>query len=491
MMRIFILILLIASFASASKTVQTTFLRTIQDKTCPDGKQHCLENEPCCAFSPGSYGCCSSDEECCSDDQGGECCIVQPTYCVPKDANLNSYPARCCPRYTIGCNVGEVGCCDPAIPWQRGSPLHGPSKVAKKVKKNAKAEIKYWTSDKKLDANKVAYALVTNGIAPGLLAWTIDLASGNITQKIPVERYNTHGEATRDFLYDSKSNLFYQFDVDFGVKHPANGRQIVLSKIDPTNGKTTTVNVTGDGASDYVTGFCIEKSSNAVLISSKNENGVFNFFSVDPSTGVSTKKGSVETASGKEEDPSHYAGYFRLCDSKSVTRIGYESVVNQENPGLGIVTFSDNNDDSQKTATADAKWVDNVPVPSGFKFYLGAKQYGDSYLSLAPNITNDLLSLVQWENGKSNVLVDTNCGPPRVMGSGELGFVLDAVRESDNTYIALVDDESPVPIPEPGTWDQWALVVVNLKSKDVKMLTLTPEILEGETAISGIGLPDL
>ena len=77
------------------------------------------------------------------------------------------------------------------------------------------------------------------------------------------------------------------------------------------------------------------------------------------------------------------------------------------------------------------------------------------------------------------------------MGSGELGFVLDAVRESDNTYIALVDDESPVPIPEPGTWDQWALVVVNLKSKDVKMLTLTPEILEGETAISGIGLPDL
>jgi len=77
------------------------------------------------------------------------------------------------------------------------------------------------------------------------------------------------------------------------------------------------------------------------------------------------------------------------------------------------------------------------------------------------------------------------------MGSGELGFVLDAVRESDNTYIALVDDESPVPIPEPGIWDQWALVVVNLKSKDVKMLTLTPEILEGETAISGIGLPDL
>ena len=77
------------------------------------------------------------------------------------------------------------------------------------------------------------------------------------------------------------------------------------------------------------------------------------------------------------------------------------------------------------------------------------------------------------------------------MGSGELGYVLDAVRESDDTYIALVDDESPIPIPEPGAWDQWALVVVDLKTKEMKRLTLTPAILEGETAISGIGLPDL
>ena len=88
-----------------------------------------------------------------------------------------------------------------------------------------------------------------------------------------MEGYNTHGEATRDFLYDSATNLFYQFDVDFQAKKAANGRQIVLSKIDPTNGKTTKVNVTG-GARDYVTGFCIEKSSKkSVLISSKSEDG--------------------------------------------------------------------------------------------------------------------------------------------------------------------------------------------------------------------------
>ena len=36
---------------------------------------------------------------------------------------------------------------------------------------------------------------------------------------------------------------------------------------------------------------------------------------------MSTKKGSVEVVSGKEEDASHYAGYFRNCDSKSATRM--------------------------------------------------------------------------------------------------------------------------------------------------------------------------
>ena len=109
-----ILLLALVVAAAASKD-DKSFLRTIKDKLCPDGKQRCLNDEPCCAFTPGSDGCCSSDESCCADDQGASCCIIQPTYCVPKNANLNPYPARCCPRYTVGCNVGEVGCCDPAV----------------------------------------------------------------------------------------------------------------------------------------------------------------------------------------------------------------------------------------------------------------------------------------------------------------------------------------------------------------------------------------
>ena len=26
--------------------------------------------------------------------------------------------STCCPRWTVGCTVGSVGCCDPAKPWQ-------------------------------------------------------------------------------------------------------------------------------------------------------------------------------------------------------------------------------------------------------------------------------------------------------------------------------------------------------------------------------------
>ena len=81
----------------------------------------------------------------------------------------------------MGCNVGEV---DVAIqhPWQRGSPLRPGAKRTNVVRKpnsvrhksHAKTP-KYWSvvQPKELAADKVAYALVTNGIAPGLVAWTL------------------------------------------------------------------------------------------------------------------------------------------------------------------------------------------------------------------------------------------------------------------------------------------------------------------------------
>ena len=121
--RLSLLVLVSAPLASAS------FLSAVVgDHTCPGGQQTCTDSEPCCAFDPNSYGCCGGGgtESCCSDDTGGVCCVLEPTSCVSKNAQY-PYPARCCPRETIGCGAGTVGCCNPARAWQRGPPLNPPS----------------------------------------------------------------------------------------------------------------------------------------------------------------------------------------------------------------------------------------------------------------------------------------------------------------------------------------------------------------------------
>ena len=137
--------------------------------------------------------------------------------------------------------VGEVGCCDPAVmaAWFTTPPRGKETNVVRKP--NSVRHKKHATSQstgpldptqKELAADKVAHMLILvtnpNRTRPN---WTIDLTSGNITQKLPVKGYNTHGEATRDFLYDPKANLFYQFDVDFQAANPPSGRPIVLSKV--------------------------------------------------------------------------------------------------------------------------------------------------------------------------------------------------------------------------------------------------------------------
>ena len=482
--------ILLACLASA---VVSTTLPFLKDKTCPGGQQHCEDDEPCCAFSPGSYGCCSAVEECCADDQAGVCCLAQPTYCVAKNTSLSGYPARCCPRFTVGCVAGTVGCCDPAIPWQRGKPLSpgGKSKYSrggrargeKKRREVPEAPEKFGSQ-----AGKTAmYALVTNGNG-NLVAWTIDLGSGNITAKVPVSGYNNNGESTRDFLFDPDSKLFMQFDVDFvGAPRPSAGRPITLSTIDPTTGQTTQRKITG-GAVDYVTGFCIDATTGKTMIATQDldESGKrvtgSSFYDVDTKSGASTLKGTLPRTGG-ESDPSFYAGYHRTCDGQGARRLGYKSVVFQENPGMGSVTFGNNN------AVVKASWDSSIPVPDNHLYYFGARSYGGdgSFISLAPNATSGLLDVVQWKaGGSAKVLAELEGGAPRVMGNGQLGFVLDAIE--GDTYVALVDKDSPVPIPYPGTWDTWAVVTVGLKTGTHQFLPLSPAVLEGTTSISGVGL---
>merc|ERR1711871_1784883 len=65
---------------------------------------------------------CSADEDCCKDSpdcKGActECCVRQSTFCVAPRQGFTT--STCCPRWTVSCTVGSVGCCDPATPWQK------------------------------------------------------------------------------------------------------------------------------------------------------------------------------------------------------------------------------------------------------------------------------------------------------------------------------------------------------------------------------------
>lgn len=65
-----------------------------------------------CGSDP-SAPVCSSDETCCEDSAGcsgvcSECCLNQVDKCVLPRPGFES--STCCPKWTVGCSSGSVGC---------------------------------------------------------------------------------------------------------------------------------------------------------------------------------------------------------------------------------------------------------------------------------------------------------------------------------------------------------------------------------------------
>ncbi len=522
--------------------------------TGPDGQQTCLDGQPCCAFDPTEYGCCDGGgtEACCADDQGGVCCVSQPTVCVPKGADGGGYPARCCPRETVGCGAGTVGCCNPARAWQRGPPLNPPSAAAaaaaassssssafaEDVVNSARArrprqllsdsrgptpavtrvplddinaQIKaFQNRDTGADAGDphVAFVLAVGGslFNPGnLIALTVNTTSGATLNKVSVPGYNNWGESTRDFAFDPKRKLFYALDVNFtgtGATRPAGGRPITLSKIDPATGATTHVAVTG-GPTDYVSGYAYHSASGRLHCAADAYDGDkvtgSTFFYVDPDTGKAEVLGTL-ARSGQEDDPSTYGGFHRAVsdDGGKAFRLGYRSVVSQAGPGLGAVHLPS----ADAAAEPSADWTSMAAVDEAHEFYLGMLSLGgDKVASIAPQSATGFLDLVLWDlpsltsetmTTPTVVNLGNVTGPGVVMGKqGTLGFVLDAARASDGQYVALVSIPNPTPIPYPGALDAWGIAKVDVATGKATVTPLVPGILTGGTSISGVGLPSV
>ena len=163
---------------------------------------------------------------------GYSCCTQQNTFCVHKAAG-SSMPARCCPRWTVGCSSGSVGCCDPAQPWQWSISVSEPSEATSQPEPRAAGAVSGAVSGAVAGAvagavsgavvSGTAYALVVSGWAAkgsSLYALSIDMASGRILKKVVVNSFRDDpaGESTREFLWDSQRQKFYYLDVSTSVR---------------------------------------------------------------------------------------------------------------------------------------------------------------------------------------------------------------------------------------------------------------------------------
>ena len=87
-----------------------------------------------------------------------------------------NFPARCCPQWTVACEAGSVGCCDPARPWQRTITESNIDMVSPPFRTNGNAA-----------TSLTVYALFSSGVASDLNCLTIDSATGHISALKPVK----------------------------------------------------------------------------------------------------------------------------------------------------------------------------------------------------------------------------------------------------------------------------------------------------------------
>lgn len=464
-----------------------------------------LQGACCGGNSKAGGGCCTQDETCCSDDEDYSCCMQQSTYCVQKDPSVPSLPSRCCPRWTVGCTTGSVGCCDPAQPWQwflaSTSTKNNNSNKGHKREHQQPHQTRFVSSNG--DADLSAYALLVSGVSGGLEGWKINVGTGAIEARTRVIKGfddDPAGESTREFMFDSKRKLFYYVDANFtanGGARPAGGREMYLYTVDPVGG--TTHKQTVSGAVDFPVGYSYHAETDAIILGveklTTNETLTgFDFFSLNPDTAVATRLSTISRGAS-ESDPDYYSGFHRHAsiDGNTLYRLGYEMVKEQTGQGLGVLALNE--------AHATAQWLSEISPLHDYYMTLNRlpgsnnTKFGtatDEFVSLAPRkgiaSQNHDLDLVRWnadDGGKSAKIIAqlNNAHVPAVMRLGTLGYLASAVTA--DTFAALVVADEKI-----SDLDRWALAVVDLTpgANNSAVLPLTPDELSGTISISGLGL---
>eukprot|EP01059_Diplonema_ambulator_P035475 TRINITY_DN8353_c0_g2_i1.p1 TRINITY_DN8353_c0_g2~~TRINITY_DN8353_c0_g2_i1.p1 ORF type:complete len:456 (+),score=54.18 TRINITY_DN8353_c0_g2_i1:105-1370(+) len=413
---------------------------------------------------------CTSDETCCPNGDSFVCCVSEVTQCVV-EAMGGLYPSRCCPKWTVGCQVGSVGCCDPARPWQR---LIGPSDL-----KTNNTVVPDKDNKPRAAPSELVYALFVTGLNKILNALTMT-TDGKRTSTQPVtgaaaEWYaRWYGQGTPLFPFDGKRLSFHFVDA------ANNSAQTVLYTIDAQTGSSSSkalVSEIGTSITGYPVGMQWLQDYDRMLFSTLSDD-VYTYYTVSVVTGVASKLGAVQRNSTQgEADPSYYAGYFSGSglDGKSIYRLGYRQVTTQQSFGF----FN-----SSLGKDGGTIFTPMQPPPSSYDLYsfdrLAATEV---YYSLAPSTTGDnSFAVFKWNLTMPMTLVAqlTNAHPPVLNGLGTLGYVGTAV--SPYTYIAIVMSQTSY-------GQKWSISSIDLSNNKHETNQFDPEFsMPSGCGISGIGL---
>jgi len=414
---------------------------------------------------------CGQGSSECDDSPGefGECCIDQSTYCIaPRGTFVTS---TCCPRWTVGCTAGSVGCCDPARPWQL---IAAQKTRASNATRSAAPDAPLLA---KAEPTTVGFAIFTESLKSALSAATIDLSTGEVTSRTDVtgpasDWYALYfGESTRILPWDAEAARFVFADADLATG------QLTVYTIDPRTGESTGTAV--QGCSGMPVGMAWDADLRALVLTTQSETEAA-FHALDAQTGEAKALGRVERGSD-EDSEAFYAGYISHSHAGTTFRSGHQRVTLADGEGVGITELPGTSDVAKSSWKGAAK-ADAHGLPISMQ-----RHPAGGFLSLAPRDSGKL-DVVSWDvNGTAQIVAELgNANMPASEGL-TLGYVTDA-PVMDDTYAAMTVNLAG----GHGLGDKWTVSTVSLGTGAVQEFALNPQpSIFGAEAVSvtGFGLP--
>lgn len=467
-------------------TLALALLASCAGQQCGAGQQApvCDATESCCMDYKGCTGYCS------------ECCNAMVTKCVePRGTFITS---TCCPRWTVGCTHGSVGCCDPASPWQAkpGEALELPAGFSAGRNPNAAAAALAGAGAPVADAppapvassgngSVTGYAMFTEGLTLSLKTLVFDARTGKVTGGAPLGGpaaawYAAYiGQGTRVFPFDESRRRFIIADANASSHAPMS-----VYTVDAATGASTAKVVSG--CAGYPAGLAWDDGAHRLIVGTQDD-VTATFCSIDVDTGEGKRMGSLARGTSEANSTNYYAAYITAVSgggqkAPGVVRVGHRLVSTGADLGLGSVGLS--------AGKASSRWQE-LKLGPAYGPPATARYFGAGLVSLAPRtaaVGTDkpgAFDVVQWSaDGSMRVLANlTNANKPSLVG-----YVADALGGHVHASMTVAKHASPL---LPGVLDNWAVSTLDLVSGALTQAPLSPQpsALGAETTtLSGFGV---